>query len=326
MPAYLITGATSGLGLQVALRLSKQGGNRLILPVRNAARGEAIRRELGASAAQASTPVMDLSSLRSVSAFLKAFNRESGATLDGVLLNAGVQSANRMEFTPEGFETTFAVNHLAQHFLLEGLMGRLASQAFVGWTSSGTHDANLPFVKLFGFRGGQYKTARMLAEGKYPGAKSPAQACRDAYATSKLCNIVSARAFAERYPQEVNFFSFDPGLMPGTGLARKQGQAAQWIWRNVMPRLANMLPGTSTPTKSSAVLTDLLTGRLRASHNGAHLDFTGKQLEPSALATERWVGDDLMAGSDELLAPFAEAFPASFNPAPRLQARLSLRS
>ena len=40
---YLITGATSGLGLQVALRLARKGGHQLILPVRNIARGVALR-------------------------------------------------------------------------------------------------------------------------------------------------------------------------------------------------------------------------------------------------------------------------------------------
>lgn len=225
------------------------------------------------------------------------------------LLNAGGQSANRIEFTVDGFETTFAVNHLAHFFLLRGLLERLTDQAFVGWTASGTHDPKETSARLFGFRGAQYTTAAQLARGDFGQGVAMAQACKDAYATSKLCNIVSARAFAKDYPQAATFFSFDPGLMPGTGLARKQGRAAQWAWRNVMPRLAAILPGTSTPMKSSAVVTELLTGRLRATYNGAYFNYTGNQLEPAAPATEHWVGDDLISTSDFLVAPFVLNVP-----------------
>jgi NAD(P)-dependent dehydrogenase (short-subunit alcohol dehydrogenase family) len=305
MSTYLITGASSGLGLQVALRLARQGKHRLILPLRNIARGEELRQKLIASGAvDVSTPMMDLSSLRSVSQFLQLFNSNFGTKLNGVLLNAGGQSANQLEFTVDGFETTFAVNHLAHFFLLKGLLKSLADQAFVGWTASGTHDPKETSARLSGFRGAQYTTAGRLARGDFGQDISIMQACKDAYATSKLCEIVSARIFAERHPQAARFFSFDPGLMPGTGLARKQGKAAQWIWRKVLPRLAAILPGTSTTMKSSAVLTDLLTGSLLGSYSGAYFNYTGKQIEPAALATERWVADDLLSGSDALLAPF----------------------
>ena len=123
MLTYLITGATSGLGHQVALLLARQGGHRLILPVRDAARGALLSHELRACGAQqVSTPTMDLASLPSVAAFLKTRNADAEITLHGVLMNAGVQSANRIVFTNDGFESTFAVNHLAHHLLLNGLL------------------------------------------------------------------------------------------------------------------------------------------------------------------------------------------------------------
>lgn len=303
---YLITGATSGVGLQVALRLARKGGHQLILPVRNVARGVALRQEVrSAGARHVLTPTMDLSSLQSVAEFVNTFYDGFGAKLDGILLNAGVQSADRIEFTADGFETTFAVNHLAHFLLLKGLLGRLAEQAFVGWTASGVHDPKETAARFFGFRGAQYTTAAQLARGDFAKDVAATQACRDAYATSKLCNIVSARAFAQRYPRAATFFSFDPGFMPGTGLARKHGKAAQWAWRNVLPRVAPLLPGASNTRKSSAVVTELLTGRLRATYNGAYFNYTGNQLEPAAPAAERWVSDDLIGTSDSLVAPFA---------------------
>ena len=154
-----------------------------------------------------------------------------------------------------------------------------------------------------GFRGAQYTTAARLAKGDY-GDTSVSQACKDAYATSKLCNIVMAHALGSTRPELASFFSFDPGLMPGTGLARRHGAAAQWVWRNVLPRLARILPGASSTEKSSAILTDLLTGRLRGSHNGAYFNYTAKQLEPAAPAKERWVADDLLATSAALTTAY----------------------
>lgn len=303
MSTYLITGATSGLGLQVALRLARQGSHGLILPVRDEARGEALRQKLCAvSDVAVSTPLLDLASLRNVATFLKSFNAsDPPLALDGLLLNAGVQSANRIEFTEDGYETTFAVNHLANYLLMQGLMGHFATRAVAGWTASGAHDPKERSARLSGFRGAQYTSVTKLAKGDYQENVTVAQACRDAYATSKLCDIVSARIFAQRYPHVAGFFSFDPGLMPGTGLARNHSRAAQWAWRNVLPGLAPILPGTSTPEKSAALLTQLLTGRLRGSYNGAYFNYTGKQIEPASPATDPWVAEDLAAGSERLL-------------------------
>lgn len=305
MPNYFITGATSGLGRQVAIRLAQQGGHHLVLPARDASKADHLRRELLAlGAAEVSIPSMDLSSLKSVSNFVETFRRDTAFQLAGVLLNAGGQSASKLALTIDGVESTFAVNHLAHYFLLNGLMDRLSPKAVVGWTASGTHDPNETAAKLSGFRGSKYTNAAQVAQGDY-GDASNKQACKDAYATSKLCNIVTARAFAANNPKAANFFSFDPGLMPGTGLAREQGAAVQWIWKYVLPRLASILPGTSSTERSSAVLTDLLSGKMLGSHNGAYFNYTGKQLEPASPAKEQWVADDLLLTSERLLARFA---------------------
>jgi hypothetical protein len=89
--------------------------------------------------------------------------------------------------------------------------------------------------------------------------------------------------------------------MPGTGLARNHSRVAQWVWRNVLTRLAPILPGTSTPAKSATLLTQLLTGQLRGSYNGAYFRYAGNQVEPASPATETWVAQDLAAGSETLL-------------------------
>ncbi len=304
MATYLITGATSGLGRQLARRLARLGGHRLVLPARDAAKAASLRQELlGLGAAEVSMPQLDLASLDSVAGFVTDFHRDTNYQLDGVLLNAGRQSANKLSRTVDGIESTFAVNHLAHHLLLRGLMPRLARDATIGWTASATHDPAETGARLYGFRGARYTTAARIAQGDYDDA-TDAQACRDAYATSKLCGIASALAFANHAATTRHFFAFDPGLMPGTGLAQEQGAVLLWVWKHVLPRLARLLPGTSTTERSSAVLLELLLGRLRGTYNGAYFNYTGKQLAPAGCAQERWLMDDLCRTSDELLVPY----------------------
>jgi NAD(P)-dependent dehydrogenase (short-subunit alcohol dehydrogenase family) len=304
MSTYLITGATSGLGRAVAQSLARMRGHRLVLPVRDASRSPLLREELLAlGAADVTLPAMDLSSLASVAEFVKRFRLGASGPIDGLLLNAGRQSAGALVMSVDGIESTFAVNHLAHHLLLMGLQDQLSPQATVGWTASGTHDPEEKSARMSGFRGARYTTAEHLAQGRYDGA-SPDQACKDAYATSKLCNIVSARAFVGILGTGRRTFSFDPGLMPGTGLAREHGAAARWMWRHVLPRVAPLMPGTSSTARSSAILADLLVGRRQGSRNGAYFNYTGREIEPASPATEPWVAEDLLQGSDRLLARF----------------------
>lgn len=105
--------------------------------MRDAARGKALHCKLKASGqARVSTPLLDLASLGKVATFLEAAG--DIPMLDGVLLNAGVQSANTIEFTEDGYETTFAVNHLANHLLMRGLLPLLSARGIAVWTASGT--------------------------------------------------------------------------------------------------------------------------------------------------------------------------------------------
>lgn len=125
----VMTGATAGIGLFAATRMADAGYN-LVVGARSPDTPPA---EL---AGRASFLPLDLDSLTSVRAFVEALGPQP---VDRLVLNAGLQSS-RPAVSADGFERTFAVNHLAHFLLLDLLVDRLASGARVVFTGSGTHD------------------------------------------------------------------------------------------------------------------------------------------------------------------------------------------
>jgi len=111
----LITGATDGIGKQTAIKLAGMGAN-VILHGRSRPRVKAvlneIRDEIGM---EASYVIADLSSLKKISKMAEEL-KENYDRLDVLVNNAGVFQREQT-FSEDGFEMTFAVNHLA-HFAL----------------------------------------------------------------------------------------------------------------------------------------------------------------------------------------------------------------
>ncbi len=222
----VMTGGSSGLGRVAAARLATDGGA-LVMGVRDPAR----------------TPPgwtglpLDLASLASVRSFAAQL---PPGPIDGLILNAGGQRPDVAGRTVDGFETTFASNHLAHYLLLRLVQPRLAPGARVVITSSGTHD---PAEKT-GVPPPRHADATLLAfpERDPRTDKVAAAAGMRAYAASKLCNLMTAlhlAASAEAQDKGWQVFAYDPGLTPGTGLVRDQA----WLVRAlVWPLLPLMVP------------------------------------------------------------------------------------
>ena len=173
----VITGATAGIGRVVCERLAEMGAS-LALVVRNGAKANVLADDLRRRGApRVSVHVADLShvaAVRQVAAELGALPR-----IDVLLNNAGA-IFNRREATDEGFECTFALNHLAYFVLTNLLLGRLKSSAparVISVASEAHRGATLDFADLQTSRG-------------YSGWL--------AYKRSKLCNILFTRALARR--------------------------------------------------------------------------------------------------------------------------------
>jgi NAD(P)-dependent dehydrogenase (short-subunit alcohol dehydrogenase family) len=117
----VITGGTSGIGRATALQLAARQIP-LVLGVRDAERGKAVREEILALEKDAQVGILplDLASLGSVREFAAEYAERFGPWR-ALLANGGVMLEPTRRLTADGFEMHLGVNHLA-HFALTGLL------------------------------------------------------------------------------------------------------------------------------------------------------------------------------------------------------------
>ncbi len=175
----LVTGSTDGIGRETALELA-QTGAKILLHGRSAEKCRRVLREISHQTGndRLDFVVADFRSMRQVRAMAGRV-QELTDRLDVLINNAGVQMRRREE-TEDGFEVTFAVNHLAP-FLLTNLLLDLvkkSSPARIVNVSSMTHQS------------GRLDFDDLQSKSHFDG--------QAVYATSKLCNVLFTRELARR--------------------------------------------------------------------------------------------------------------------------------
>lgn len=123
----VITGATSGVGLEALKQLAK-GGARIVMVCRNFDKADRIRKETQLLwNVEIDIVISDFSLLSDVrkaaSTILANYSK-----IDILINSAGLHSTKRVE-TREGFELVFCVNHLAPFLFTQLLLDRLISSA-----------------------------------------------------------------------------------------------------------------------------------------------------------------------------------------------------
>jgi NAD(P)-dependent dehydrogenase (short-subunit alcohol dehydrogenase family) len=294
----VMTGATSGIGLEAMRALLARGVVKPVIGVRNPA---TIPLDL---VKRVDARPLDLNSLASVRAFAATL---VGTPLQALVLNAGGQVGDVTK-SADGFERTFAVNHLAHYLLVRLLTPQMATDGRIILTASGTHD---PAQKT-GMPPPHHADASKLANPATDPARdaSAGTAGRRAYSASKLCNVMTARELALRQKQDrpdLMVASFDPGFVPGTGLVRDYPAPISWAFRKVLPLLLSSTR-ISTPEVSGALLADLVLLESYASARGDYWSVRQRQLkrvEPSLLARDAAASSKLWDDSAKLvgLAP-----------------------
>jgi NAD(P)-dependent dehydrogenase (short-subunit alcohol dehydrogenase family) len=116
----IVTGANSGLGFQVALRLADHGAS-VVMACRSTVKGAAAAALIAEASPGAAVEVMplDLGDLSSVRRFADSYHNDHDG-VDLLINNAGVMAIPKMA-TTNGFETQFGTNYLG-HFALTGLL------------------------------------------------------------------------------------------------------------------------------------------------------------------------------------------------------------
>ncbi|MFI6863252.1 oxidoreductase [Streptomyces sp. NPDC050421] len=134
----VITGAAGGIGKSAASALAVRGA-RVILAVRDQAKGRAAARDIGG---QAEVRALDLASLASIREFAEGLREP----VDVLVNNAGAMTATRQE-TRDGFESQLGVNHLG-HFALTNLLLDRITGRVVTISSSAHRSAHIDFDDL----------------------------------------------------------------------------------------------------------------------------------------------------------------------------------
>ena len=124
----LVTGGTNGIGKVTAFELAKKGAT-VVIAGRNPDKTQATVKEIKEQSGNPSVDglVADLSSMAEVRKLADQF-RQKYSRLDVLVNNAGIYLAEREE-TVDGYERTFAVNHLAYFLLTNLLLDRLKASA-----------------------------------------------------------------------------------------------------------------------------------------------------------------------------------------------------
>ena len=212
-----MTGGSSGFGAVAVQHLTESSDTRLLM---------------GARSPSLDTIPLDLTSLESARTFAGTVRERLGDTrIDALLLNAGMILPHDTDRTADGYETTFAVNHLAHYLLVRLLMPALAEQARIVLTTSGTHD---PGTRA-SLATPRHADADLLAhpDRDLERHSRPKKAGEHAYTASRLCNILTTRAL-RTHPdirtRRITVIAYDPGQVFGTGLARDLAMPLRVAW------------------------------------------------------------------------------------------------
>jgi retinol dehydrogenase-14 len=149
----VVTGASSGVGLETARQLAVLGAH-IVMVCRDETRGRTAAAQIARTAAAAAPALLiaDLESQAEIHALSDTIRRRY-ERIDVLVNNAGAMFEKR-EFTVDGIEKTWAVNHLAPFLLTNLLLDRLAEapHARVVTVASESHSGRLDFDNLQGER------------------------------------------------------------------------------------------------------------------------------------------------------------------------------
>ena len=198
----IVTGANQGIGYATALGLARCGAD-VVLICRDAARAARAARQIDRIVQRGATctVIADLSSMQAVRQ-AAADIRDRYDRIDVLINNAAIVPPRRGT-TVDGFETQFAVNHLAPFLLTKLLLPSLEgghAGRIINVASNAHYGASIDFDDL------QFERRRYSPHA--------------AYGQSKLANVLFTRELARRAAAPLTANALHPGVIATRLLAR----------------------------------------------------------------------------------------------------------
>lgn len=290
----VMTGATSGIGAEALKHLAELSDTKVYVGARGKGRlvpdGVEVR-------------PLELSSLNSVCAFASNLKQELGdRKINALVLNAAIRATDPSQSSEDGFQLTFATNHLAHYLLARLLWPMMEIDGRIVITTSDTHD---PAVVPFG-----PKSLNPM-DLAYPNESSP-KGMRF-YASTKLCNLLTARSLAAmsvKESKDMSVIAFNPGLTGGTSLMGKQSPWMKSLINVFLRPLFSLVSlfvpflYVGKPEHAGKILAALASGHLLAPPNKTYASLVRGKLtfpDPSKLAMNNEVRDLLWKESAQLV-------------------------
>jgi NAD(P)-dependent dehydrogenase (short-subunit alcohol dehydrogenase family) len=270
----VITGATSGIGRSAAFELARQGAD-LALLCRSKSKGEQTQGQIESEVGRDCVRLFeaDLESLDDVRRVAGQLNQEL-PKIDVLLNNAGVTLMRREE-TADGFEKTFAVNHLAPFLLTQSLLPKILE----------TPGARIVNVASGAHRFARFDLDDLQSKKKYASMR--------VYGASKLANILYTNELARRLEdKDIRVWSLHPGAV-ATQLGANNGGFAKIL----LPVLALFFKTADQGAETSIYL--CAEPGLDAP-NGSYFE-NKKVARTSALARDRKAAERLWQESERMV-------------------------
>ena len=243
----LITGTTSGVGLNAVKALADRGWT-VVTANRDPVKAAAATESLGIPSDRLHHIRMDLGDLESVRTGVEALVASIGTPLDALVINAAVYKPRlkQPERSPQGYEISMATNHLGHFLLIQLLLPDLQRSTHpsrrvvvLGTVTANSKElggkipipAPADLGDLSGFAAG-FKAPIAMANAK---PFKPGKAYKD----SKLCNMITTQELHRRLHANtgITFSSLYPGCVADTPLFRNTPKAFQtifpWFQKNI---------------------------------------------------------------------------------------------
>ncbi len=271
----IVTGANAGIGKEAALALAERGAH-VVMVCRNPQKGEAALNEVRAKGS-AELVLCDLSKLQSVEAAATEL-LDKCDRVDVLLNNAGLILPQR-EVSADGYELTFATNHLGPFHLTQRLIEKLKENGGgrIVNVSSDAHRAAIPDLNDL------QSTKRYVS--------------MVAYGNSKLFNIWMTHALHRRYAKAgVTANALHPGVVKSNFGDESKMMSA--FYKIATPFIKNSKEGAATSIfLSASPAVDGVSGRYFANQ---------KERRPRALAKNEEKEEELWEKSEALVAAALE--------------------